>query len=110
MLPLATTTVTVERPEGGDPYEPQDATTVSTGTPGHVSAPSGREVDRGGELEAISAVLLTDSGIDLAHTDLVLDEGTGERYRVAWVDHRRGLGLDHTKAGLVRYQGGANGG
>lgn len=110
MLPIATTTITVERPADGDPYETATSATESTGTPGHISAPSGREIDRGGQLEAIDAVLLTSATLDLTHTDLVLDEGTGQRYRVSWVDVRRGLGLDHLKAGLARYAGGATGG
>lgn len=111
MLPLATTTITVERPADGDPYEAAASTaTASTGTPAHIGSPSGSEIDRGGQLERIDTVLLAEAGLDLTHTDLVVDEATGQRYRVGWVDHRRGLGLDHTKAGLARYSGGANGG
>lgn len=110
MLPLATTTVTVERPADGDPYETATSTAVSAGTPAHIGSPTGREVDRGGQLERIDAVLLAAPGLDLTHTDLVTDDTTGQQYRVGWVDHRQGLGLDHVKAGLARFSGGANGG
>lgn len=112
MVPLPTTTVRVERPAtGGDPYETaDDPTVVSTGTPAHIGEPSGTEIQAGGELEQISDVLLTDALIDLRHTDLIVDEATGQRFRVSWVRQRQGLGLDHTKAGLVTYQGAAVGG
>lgn len=111
MLPLATTTVTVERSASGDPYEAAASTaTSSTGTPAHIGSPTGREVDRGGQLERIDAVLLAAAGLDLTHTDLVVDDTTGQRYRVGWVEARQGLGLDHVKAGLTRFDGGANGG
>lgn len=109
MLPVATTTITVERPAtGGDPYEIGAApTAVSSGTPAHIGDPSGAEAQAGGELETITDVLLADAALDLRHTDLIVDETTGQRYRVQWVRPRRGLGLDHVKAGLVTYQGAA---
>lgn len=109
MLPLATTTITVERPASGDPYEPGAITSLSTGTAAHIGQPSGVEVQQGGEMESITDVLLVQAGIDLRHTDLVVDETTGQRYRVAWVRARQGLGLDHVKAGLVTHQGAAVG-
>lgn len=110
MIPLATTTVTILRPASGDPYETASASTVATGIGAHISAPSGAEIDRGGQLERIDAVLLVDAGTDLEHTDEVTDDATGDEYRVAWVRARRGLGLDHVKAGLVAFHGGANDG
>lgn len=111
-MPLATTTIRVERPTtGGDPYEIDAApTVVSRGTAAHIGQPSGTEAQAGGELETITDVLLCEAGIDLQHTDLVVDEATDQRYRVQWVRARRGLGLDHVKAGLVTYQGAAVGG
>lgn len=107
---LTTTTVTVERPTAvADPYETTSTTVASSGTPAHIGQPSGSEIDQGGQLEQITDVLLADPGLDLTHTDLILDETTGQRYRVAWVRLRQGLGLDHLKAGLVTYQGAASG-
>lgn len=110
MLPVTTTTGTILRPAGGDPYETAAAPTqIATGLAGHVSAPTGSEVDQGGQLEQVDAVLLTDPDADLRHTDLWRDDGTDLTYRVAWVRRRQGLGLDHLKAGLVAYQGAAAG-
>ena len=111
MLPLVTTTGSVLRPPSGDPYETAAApTVVATGIAAHVSSPTGSEVDAGGQLERIDAVLFTEADTDLRHTDLWRDDGTGDVYRVAWLRLRRGLGLNHLKAGLVAYSGAAAGG
>lgn len=107
---LATTTATVRRPVDGDPYETAVATVVAAGLPAHISAPGGNEIDQGGQLEQVTALLLAPAGTDLTHTDLVTDDSTDEQYRVAWVRERQGLGLDHIVAGLVAYDGGATGG
>lgn len=108
---LTTTTVTVTRPTGGDPYETSSgSTTPATGVAAHISAPTGSEVDAGGQLERIDAVLLAEPSLDLRHTDLVTDDATGDLYRVAWLRLRRGLGLEHLKAGLVAFHGAAAGG
>lgn len=110
MLAPTTTTGTILRPPSGDPYETAaDPTVIASGIAAHVSAPTGSEADRGGQLERIDAVLLTEPNVDLRHTDLFRDDGTDTTYRVAWVRQRQGLGLDHTKAGLVLYEGGAAG-
>lgn len=110
MLAPTTTTGSILRPASGDPYEEVATPVVATGLAAHLSDPSGSEVDRGGQLERIDTVLLTQPDIDLRHTDLWRDDPTGQLYRVSWVQQRRGLGLDHTKAGLARYTGGAVGG
>src|SRR5687767_13507172 len=86
VLPLVTTTGSVLRPADGDPYETAAApTVVATGIAAHVSSPTGSEVDAGGQLERIDAVLLTEADTDLRHTDLWRDDGTGDVYRVAWL-------------------------
>lgn len=111
MIPLlTTTTVTIKRPATGDPYETAASeTTVASGVRAHISSPTGSEQAVGGQLEQADAVLLCESGHGIAHTDLVDDDETGERWRVVWVRDRQGLGLDHTKAGLVAFRGGAVG-
>jgi hypothetical protein len=109
MLPVTTTTVTITRPAGGDPYETGADSAVASGVAAHIGQPSGSEIARGGELERVDAVLLAAAGIDLLHTDEITDETTDATYRVAWVEHRQGLGLDHVKAGLTRWDGGSNG-
>lgn len=102
MIPLATTTVVVEARTAAEPYEA--ATYTERGTyAAHVSGPSGaeRQGDAGGE--RIDAVLLTEGTV--ARDDRVTDQGTGAVYRVAWSLARTGLGLDHTRAGLVATAG-----
>lgn len=111
MVLIETTTVTITRPLTGDPYEIGSAVTeVATGLSAHISSPSGSEARIGGEREQVTAVLLIDPGVDLARTDRVVDDITGETYDVAWVRTRTGLGLDHVKAGLVAFKGAAVGG
>lgn len=102
-LPLTTTTVTVEDGDTPEPYEGTTWTTRHAAAPAHISSPSGRERvgDAGGE--RIDAVLLCD--VEVWRGDRVTDAATGDVYRVAWVLERTGLGLDHTKAGLVRTTG-----
>ena len=104
MIPLATTTVTVWAASTPEPYEatsyqPRAASPV----PAHISTPSGRERNGVAGGERIDAVLLCDTTV--AHGDRVTDDTTGAVYRVAWVAARTGLGLDHTKAGLIAATG-----
>lgn len=107
---IPTTTGSILDPGDGDPYETAEPSVVATGIDAHLSSPTGTEVTRGGQLERIDTVLLAPPGIGLQHTHLWRDDATGETYRVSWVEVRRGLGLEHTKAGLARYQGAAAGG
>lgn len=102
-LLLATTSVTVEAASTPEPFETSTWSTRAAGVPAHVSGPSGRERagDAGGE--RIDAVLLCDTTVERG--DRVTDSATGDVFRVAWVQTRTGLGLDHTKAGLVRATG-----
>jgi len=102
-LTLTTTTVTIADGDTPEPYEGTTWTTRHTAAPAHISSPTGREragVDGG---ERIDAVLLTD--VEVWRGDRVTDAATGDVYRVAWVQERTGLGLNHTKAGLVRATG-----
>lgn len=100
---LPTTTVTVEATSRPEPYEAATTTARAAGQAAHISSPSGSERvgDAGGE--RIDAVLLCDTTV--ARGDRVTDEATGTVYRVAWVHDRTGLGLDHTRAGLVATTG-----
>lgn len=107
MLPLATTTVSVlERPDTVDPYEDtgDDWTPIHTGVAAHISDPSGTERAIGGQQSEINAVLLADTTA-IAHTHRILDESTGDIYLIEWVRQRQGLALDHTKAGLIVFEG-----
>lgn len=105
MIPLATTTVTIGQPAAHEPFEPAGSVaTVTAGAPAHISSPTGAERAGDAGLERVDAVLLTDADVDRGQT--VTDATTGLVYRVAWVTPRTGLGLDHTRAGLVRTAGG----
>lgn len=109
MIPLAVTTITVRRPQSGDPYEDNgEPDLVATGVRAVIGSPTGSERRIGGELAIITDVLNCDV-TDLAHRDLVVDEVTGERYGVEWVRKRIGFGLDHLKAGLRQTKGGSSG-
>jgi hypothetical protein len=113
MLPLTTTTVTVTRPANpsGD-YEDDDgeAQLVATGLAVAITSPTGADSVVGGHQERVDAVLTTPPSCPkLTHLDQVVDECTGDAYRIAWTRRRRGLGLDHQTAGLVAVKGGASG-
>jgi hypothetical protein len=107
-IPLATTTISVERAlvdptRDGYDTKPAPAVVVS-GVRAHISAPSGTEILAGGSEQRIDRHLDCDS-VDLRHYDEVVDEVTGLRYQVVWTESRTGLGLDRVEAGLRRVEG-----
>jgi hypothetical protein len=105
---VSTTTVTITRRNGaGDPYETGTTTTVATGVPAHIGAPTGSDTRLGGEREMVDAALVIDPTPALAHVDDVLDESTGEQWQVVWVRQREGFDLDHQRAGLRAVKGAA---
>jgi len=107
---IPTTTVRIVRPDAtSDPYEAGTESTVTFGVPAHISTPNGFDKAVGGDEELVTAVALLPPDLDIRHYDNLVDEGTGERYFVAWVRSRSGLGLDHTKAGLRAVKGGSGG-
>jgi hypothetical protein len=108
-VPLATTTIAVRRVQGG-PYDIDTAlpapATVAAKVRAHISTPTGRGTDVGGQEELVEFRLACDP-VELRHTDTVLDEQTSESYQVVWAKQRRGLGLAHTEAGLRQTAGAA---
>lgn len=100
---LPTTTVTVADASTPEPFETTTYTARASGVAAHISSPSGSERAGADGGERIDAVLLCDTTV--ARNDRVTDELTGAVYRVAWVHDRTGLGLDHTKAGLIYADG-----
>jgi hypothetical protein len=106
---LTTTTVTIEERSVSEPYEAPSWTASSSGVPAHIGEPSGAERIIGGSQENIDAVLLAEAGTPVWYTSRILDEVTGERFEIVWVQDRQGLGLDHVKAGLRRTTGLASG-
>lgn len=99
-LPVATTTITVERGTGGDAYDGQTFSTVHSGVRAVIGSPSGAETNQGGSSEQQTARLNCDP-IDLRHTDRVTDDQTAITYEVTFAARRLGLGLDHTVADLL---------
>lgn len=107
MIPLATTTFTQRRPNpDADPYEAATSAVVARGIRGHLSAPTGAELAIGGQQSRVNAVALLDTTC-LEHTDELVDDNTGLIYRIEWTRTRQGLSLDHSKAGLVAFEGAA---
>jgi hypothetical protein len=113
-VPIATTTVTVLRPDElaatDDPYDDADEepTEIATGVRANIAIADGREelAGRAGR-EAVSFRLRCDVA-DITNGDLIVDETTGEQYAVVWSRQRvTGLGLDHVVADLEQVTEGA---
>jgi hypothetical protein len=112
MLPYAPNTVTVTRPAAQDgDYEDSDTDdipeTVAAAWSVAITAPSGSDLVVSGQKEIVDAKMIAPVTPVLEHTDLVVDDDSGESYRVVWVRRRRGLGLDHQIVGLRSVVGGA---
>lgn len=105
-VPIATTTVTVTSQAEPEPGEGITTAVRASAVRAVIAAPNGTEqAAPGGGAERIDAILDCDPIVGLAHTDVVTDDDTGLTYEVAWVADRRGLGLDHVRAGLVKVKG-----
>lgn len=109
-LPLATTTISVQRVTADlstvDPYEVTAAPeTVASGVRAHIGDPSGSELVAGAAAQQDISARLDCDPIDLHNTDVVVDDLTGETYEVVWTRARAGFGLDHTVAGLRQVTG-----
>lgn len=101
-IPIATTTISVERSDQDgtkDAYDGVSYSTVFSGIRAVIGSPSGAETNAAGSSEDVGARLNCDP-IDLRHGDRVVDDQTGERWEVTWTRRRLGLGLDHTVADL----------
>ncbi|MCK9496594.1 MAG: hypothetical protein M0R75_14020 [Dehalococcoidia bacterium] len=106
---MATTTIAVLRVPADparDPLDPKPpAAVIACGVPAHISTSRGsEEVSSGGSQEVVY-FRMSCAVTDLRSTDQVRDEVTGEVYEVTWARERRGLGLDHTQAGLKQVAG-----
>lgn len=131
MIPLATTTIRIERlsviegatyGQAGRTYNAdgllysasdidRDAwdelpppAVVASGIRAHIGRPSGTEDRAGSAQESVTWHLDCDP-VDLRHTDTIIDELTGDRYAVQWAKQRQGLGLDRVEADLLQVQG-----
>lgn len=119
-LPLATTTVKIERPaapdltadpwgEGYDdpPQAPEgQREVVAEGVRAVIAPSSARGSDSGGQSAVVEFRLTTDPA-DLTYLDVVTDETTGLVYLVRWAQPVTGapLALDHVQAGIYQTKG-----
>ena len=104
MIPVQTTTVDVLTPAVDEPYETGSYSTVHSRVPAHVGSPSGTDVvANAGQAEITHT--LNCAPVVFGQNDRVVDNTTGYLFDVIWSDVRRGLGLDHTRAGLRRIEG-----
>lgn len=106
-IPIATTTIAVYAAVETEPGEGRTETLVADAVRAVIGSPSGDETPSpGGGTSRVTDVLNCDPCPQLAdNTFVVVDEQTGARYEVEWVRHRQGLGLDHTRAGLIQLVG-----
>jgi hypothetical protein len=111
MLPLATSTFTIERASNidGDSGDPLTFSTVDSGVPGTSMFYSGSASVAHGDRERVDARIALDIDYALEHTDVLTDEQTGDVWKVAWVRKRIGLGLDHYIVGCYQVTGTARG-
>lgn len=108
---LPSTTITVLRSTVQDDNELRaaytggsttDTAVVAEGIPAHIGAPGGSErTDQSGQQTNMSFRFNCDP-CDIQHTDLILDEKTGRKYEVQWIERRTGLGMD-LMVGSLRY-------
>lgn len=109
-IPLATTTITVERTillATDDPYDTATANpeTVASGVRAHLSSPGGLELQRGQSAQEDVVWRLACDPCDLTHDCVIVDDATGDRFEIEWARLRTGLGIDHIEAGLRQVTG-----
>lgn len=109
MIPLPTTTITVERPSTStvDAWDTQTWEDVAVNVPAHIGSPDGVENRDGGRRTDTSARLHCNP-IELKPYDRVTDQTTGIQWSVQWAE-QRGPFLTHTVGGLARFEGVARG-
>lgn len=108
-IPIATTTITVLRPAeldaSDDPYDPVETEPdeLAVGVRANIAVADGGEELTGRSSNETVRFRLRADPTDLASSDLVVDDTTGERYAVVWARNRvTGLGLDHVIADLIQ--------
>lgn len=118
MIPIATTTIRVERPlsvstpaeedpygegyddeAGGDTNDWGKSVVVASGVRATIGQPGGSEINAGGSQSVVTHKVNCDP-CDMTYLDVVVDESTGERFDVVWSKSVTGLGLDHVTATL----------
>lgn len=106
-VPLATTKITVLRAaHAGDFYDERpNAVEVARDVAAHISSPGGNETfGTAGRGETVNQPFGCDV-TDVTGEDEIVDQVTGARYQVVWVQRRAGLGLDHMVGELSQTTG-----
>lgn len=109
MIPLATSTITVQRvdtPVGMDAYsaDPPAPSTIATDVRAVISPPSANVALSGGTRVEYSGQLRCDP-VDLQTDDTVIDAQSGLTWTVLWAQRTTAAGLDFTHAQLRLVQG-----
>jgi hypothetical protein len=112
-LPFTTSRVRIEERSdpGGDRWEP--AAYVETypevvgvlSTKTSLGAGGGDIQTSQGSQQIVNMVLHVNPGVTITATSRITDLDTGDVFEVTNVEHRHGLGLDHTRAGLKQVSG-----
>lgn len=112
MIPLATTTVSVRRPDseptdpwgGGYDPDPTAPTVIASGIRATISPQAG-SAPGPGDNQMVQFRLVADP-MDLGHLDIVVDDTTGTEYEVVWtITVPDFAGLGSTQAGLTTFTG-----
>lgn len=114
-IPLATTTITVERRQApasdDDPWDTADDTAADEFVPvaqavrAVISVRERQQPTGPGDSESVTFSLQCDP-CDLTYLDQVTDDNTGQAYEVAWAVELQGVaGLSSVKAGLTTRKG-----
>lgn len=105
-LPFATTTITVKRSPVASDYDepytgPPTLDDIATGVRAVIYAPTGRELQAGGEQTQIQLRFTCDL-TDLKNRDFIQDDALGLLYRVVWNVPYPG---EHIEGGLELVEG-----
>lgn len=104
---LATTTVSIDIAVEAEPGEGRTWSYLADTVPAQIGAPKGGEDPApGGGRQQLRTDLVCDYIEGFDHTCRVTDDITGEIWDVEWVKLRIGVGLDHMRVQLIRWEGG----
>lgn len=102
MLLISTTTVSLYRPTSRDPYTAAEPVLVASGIDAQQSNPAGAGVPQQSTVDSLYH-LAPDT--DVQKQDELVDDVTGRRWEVTWVEARHGFGLDRILVGVNAISG-----
>lgn len=105
-LPLATTTISILRNTSTDDSLGVDSlATVQSGVPAVIKQKKSGTQDIVDGSKSVAKFEIQADTEALRHTDFVVDEQSGDHFRVVFSVYRAGFGLDHMFAELQRVEG-----